>query len=113
MPKFLSVDTYAIIKTYTLYVGYAGFLSLGYADGMYLKYGGKDINELDLVDLSTNYKSYTLFELIVCFICLIIALMLNDFVLICFSMEVFLLILLDTIKIYIKQLENLNYMENH
>ena len=85
LPKFLSVDTYAIIKTYTLYVGYAGFLSLGYADGMYLKYGGKDINELDLVDLSTNYKSYTLFELIVCFICLIIALMLNDFVLICFS----------------------------
>lgn len=47
LPKFLSVDIYVDIKTYTLYIGYAGFLSLGFADGMYLKYGGDDYHKLD------------------------------------------------------------------
>ena len=39
LPKYLSVDGYAAIKTFQLYVVYVGLLHLGYADGMYLKYG--------------------------------------------------------------------------
>jgi O-antigen/teichoic acid export membrane protein len=40
LPKYLSVETYASIKTYQLYANYIGVLALGYADGLYLKYGG-------------------------------------------------------------------------
>jgi len=41
LPKYLSLNSYGMIRTYTLYISYAGFFSLGYNDGMYLKYGGK------------------------------------------------------------------------
>lgn len=85
LPKFLSVDTYAIIKTYTLYIGYAGFLSLGYADGMYLKYGGKDIKNINKKDLSDNYRSYAILEIIASLVCLILACVLKDFVFISFA----------------------------
>lgn len=46
LPKFLSVETYATIKTFQLYVGYVGLLHLGYVDGMYIKNGGKKLSEL-------------------------------------------------------------------
>ena len=44
LPKYLPVDSYAGIKTYQLYATYVGVLVLGYADGIYLKYGGKSIS---------------------------------------------------------------------
>lgn len=44
LPKWLSVDTYALVKTFQLYASYAGLLHFGYVDGIYLKYGGKDID---------------------------------------------------------------------
>ena len=40
LPKYLSVESYAAIKTFQLYVSYVGLFHLGYIDGMYLKYGG-------------------------------------------------------------------------
>ena len=43
LPKFLSVDSYAQIKTFQLYIGYAGLLHLGYVDGMYVRNGGKEL----------------------------------------------------------------------
>lgn len=85
LPKLLSIDAYAVLKTYTFYVGYAGFLSLGYADGMYLKYGGENINHIDFSDLSSSYKSFVLLEIFVSCICLFIALFIKDFVFMAFS----------------------------
>lgn len=85
LPKFLSMETYAVIKTYTLYIGYAGFLSLGYADGMYLKYGGKDIGQIDRGELSSDFKSYLVMEAGVSAACLIVAAVIRDFVLLAFS----------------------------
>ena len=57
LPKFVSLETYAVVKTYTLYIGYAGFLSLGYADGMYLRYGGIDIEKIEKKELGSNLKA--------------------------------------------------------
>ena len=86
LPKYLSVDTYAVIKTYTLYIGYAGFLSLGYADGMYLKYGGEEIERIDKAELSSNFKSYLVLEIIVSTICLGISAIIKDFVFMAFAL---------------------------
>ena len=47
IPKFLSIEDYGYYKTYTLYMTYIGLFSLGLIDGIYLKYGGMDYNELD------------------------------------------------------------------
>ncbi len=85
LPKFLSVDTYAVIKTYTLYIGYAGFLSLGYADGMYLRYGGGDIERIEKNEFGSNFKSYVILELAVSAICLIVAVLVKDFVFMAFA----------------------------
>lgn len=86
LPKFLSIETYAMIKTYTLYIGYAGFLSLGYADGMYLKYGGISFEQIDTKDLGSSYKSFAGFECFIGLVCLVISLYLHNFVLIAFSL---------------------------
>lgn len=85
LPKFLSVETYAIIKTYTLYIGYAGFLSLGYADGMYLRYGGGDIEKIEKDEFSSNFKSYVILEIVVSAICLLISAIIKDFVFMAFA----------------------------
>lgn len=37
LPKFLSVESYAAIKTYQLYITYVGVLHFGFNDGMYQK----------------------------------------------------------------------------
>lgn len=63
LPRFLSIESYANIKTYALYISYAGFFSLGYNDGMYLKYGGKSINDIRQ-QLGRNYFNYIIVELL-------------------------------------------------
>lgn len=42
LPKYLTIDAYAQLKTFLMYVSYVGVLHLGYSDGMFLRYGEKD-----------------------------------------------------------------------
>lgn len=65
LPKYLSFESYAMIKTYMLYISYAGLFHLGYLDGMYLRYGGKDISKLDANDVGTEFKNITLMQFLV------------------------------------------------
>ena len=64
LPKFISVDSYAVIKTYSLYLFYIGFFHLGYNDGMYLEYGGKDIRSIFSNELGTNFYSILFVQLV-------------------------------------------------
>ena len=47
VPAFLSLDQYAYLKTFTLYIGFVGILHFGFIDGLYIKYGGRKEKELD------------------------------------------------------------------
>lgn len=85
LPKYLSLDAYAAIKTYALYLTYAGFFSLGYNDGMYLKYGGKDLNKINSEDLFNNFINYIFLILLMNVLVLIIGLALNNSIVIAFS----------------------------
>lgn len=89
VPKFLSVDSYAMYKMYALYVTYAGFFHFGYADGMYLKYGGKRIDKINRDDLAKNYKNFFYIISIVAILFLIVGLITNDYIIICFSVGQF------------------------
>lgn len=89
LPKFLSVDSYAMYKMYALYVTYAGFFHFGYADGMYLKYGGKRIDKINRDDLAKNYKNFFYIISIVAILFLIVGLITNDYIIICFSVGQF------------------------
>lgn len=83
LPKYLPVDTYADIKTYQLFISYSGLFALGYVDGMYLKYGGKNISEIDIPSFSKNLSTFRIFQTALSIVCIIIALLLHDEIL-CF-----------------------------
>ena len=85
VPKDLSIHSYAMYKTYALYIIYAGFFHLGYADGMYLKYGGKDINKIDKKELADNYKNYIYLILLMAAIVFSVGLFIHDNIIIAFS----------------------------
>ena len=62
LPRYLSVETYAMIKTYTLYLSYAGFFTLGYQDGMYLKYGGRTLSQVAPDEYGTDFNNMFLLQ---------------------------------------------------
>ena len=64
IPKVMPVDGYGYYKTFTLYVSYAGFFSLGIIDGIVLKYGGYNYEDLE----QTKLRSFFLWYLLIHFI---------------------------------------------
>lgn len=59
LPKFLSVESYAALKTFLLYTSYIGVLHFGYVDGIYMKYGGREISAINIEEF-TNEKEFCL-----------------------------------------------------
>lgn len=47
LPKYLSIESYGYYKVFQLYANYLGIAHLGFVDGIYLRYGGKNIKTLD------------------------------------------------------------------
>lgn len=47
LPKYLSIESYGYYKIYMLYIGYLGFVHLGFVDGIYLRYGGKEVSTIN------------------------------------------------------------------
>lgn len=47
VPKFLSVEDYGIWQLFLFYSSYLGFFHFGWEDGIYLRYAGKNFEELD------------------------------------------------------------------
>lgn len=85
VPKYLSIESYAAYKTYALYITYAGFFHFGYADGMYLKYGGKRIDEIDRQDLANNFCNYFTIILVMAAAFLGAGILIKDYVLVAFA----------------------------
>ena len=46
VPKFLGIDDYAYVKIFTFYITYVGISHLGLIDGIYIKYGSFEYDEL-------------------------------------------------------------------
>ena len=90
LPKYLSIDTYAMIKTYTLYISYAGFFHLGYLDGMYLKYGGRPLSSVSSREYGTDFWNIGLMQFVVSVILLIVGLAMWNFLLCAFAAGLFL-----------------------
>lgn len=78
LPKILPVEDYGWYKTFTLYMTYVGLFSLGIIDGIVLKYGGYNYDEIDRTHFRAYFKWYILVH--VFFACVInfFAILLND-----------------------------------
>ena len=59
LPKELSLSDYGLYKTFTLYITYMGLFSLGIIDGIVLKYGGKDYEQLEQGLFRSYFKYFT------------------------------------------------------
>lgn len=60
LPVALTVPEFAYWQIYIFYVAYAGVLSLGYVDGIYLQYGGKQYGDLPFSRLRSSNLLYIL-----------------------------------------------------
>lgn len=47
IPKLIGVEEYGYWQLYLFYTSYVGFLHFGWNDGIYLRYGGENYNNLD------------------------------------------------------------------
>lgn len=88
MPAFLSINTYADIKMFQLYVSYIGLFHFGYVDGIYMKYGGSSINVISQKEFKNALSTFRGFELFIAGIIMIISVILKNKVLFFFSIVI-------------------------
>ena len=88
LPKFLSVESYAGIKEFQLYVSYVGLFHFGFVDGIYLKYGGKTLGKTVDKSFATDLSTMTVFQLIISCVTLFVAVILKDKILVFFALSI-------------------------
>lgn len=88
LPKHLSTETYAAIKSYQFYLNYIGILHLGYVDGMYLKYGGKGYNEIDMPTFKREMSTLRIFQFAIGIAAMIAALFMKDNVILLVALSI-------------------------
>lgn len=64
VPKLLGITEYSYWQLYVFYSSYVGFLHFGWVDGIYLKIGGEDYEQLDKRLLGTQFWYLMFFELL-------------------------------------------------
>ena len=65
LPKMLGVDQYSYSQLFIFYVGYVGLLHFGVNDGLYLRLGGKNIDDINNQRLGNEFRMFLLFECLV------------------------------------------------
>ena len=80
LPKFLTIEGYGYVKTYQFYLMYVGLLHLGYIDGIYLEYGGKDYNNIDTRKVTRELYNFVLIQFLICILFLTVVLIKNNIV---------------------------------
>lgn len=72
VPKFIGIAQYGYWQLYVFYINYVGILHLGWLDGIYLRYGGKEYIELDKKHFYSQFVEFAIFQLaIFALICLL------------------------------------------
>lgn len=73
IPKILGVSSYSYWQLYIFYLSYVGFFHFGIIDGLYLKIGGKEYDELDKGAIKGQFSFLLLFETVVAFLVILFA----------------------------------------
>lgn len=73
IPKYVTISEYGYWQLFILYSGYVGLLHFGYSDGLYIKYGGREIGLIEK-GLPSQIFIFLSGQLFFTFICCIIAL---------------------------------------
>ena len=73
LPKIIGVSDYGYHKTFTLYATYVSLLSFGIVDGIYLKYGGKNYDQLNREQFRLYSKAFIVLQVSIALIGVFIA----------------------------------------
>ena len=65
VPKQLGVESYGYFQLYLFYITYTNCLHFGWADGVFLRYGGEYYENLDCNKFSGQFWLYVAFETVV------------------------------------------------
>ena len=65
LPKFLGIMQYGYWQLFIFYTSYVGFFHFGFNDGLYLRIGGKQLEELDSDEIGTQFKLFLIMELVI------------------------------------------------
>jgi O-antigen/teichoic acid export membrane protein len=74
VPKLIGLESYGNWQLYMFYSSYVGFFQFGWNDGVYLRYGGKEYNELNKILFFSQFWMLVFFQLIVAVIINVISL---------------------------------------
>lgn len=88
LPAILSIDDYANLKTYSLYIQYIGLLHFGFVDGIYIKYGGKSIKNIQIEKLNLFHLFFLSFQIIITIILSVYSYINNNTILLLFAISI-------------------------
>ncbi|MDO5852431.1 MAG: polysaccharide biosynthesis C-terminal domain-containing protein, partial [Methanobacteriaceae archaeon] len=87
-PSILSIESYADLKTFTFYLSYTAFLSIGFVDGMYIKYGGIDSKEVNIDEFKMEHTVFLIIEFVFTILLLIFSIILKNDILFLLSLSI-------------------------
>lgn len=65
LPKFMTVGEFGLYQLYLLYFSYSGLLQLGWADGVFLKYGGMNYRDIDKREIKSHFVYSLIYSVLV------------------------------------------------
>lgn len=89
LPAVLSVADYGYYREYMLYISFAYLVNLGFNDGIYIKYGGAEPEDLDETIVREEHNFVIVFQLIVMVLMLVGSIILGDLNYVFFSIAAF------------------------
>ncbi|AMC00056.1 polysaccharide biosynthesis protein [Aerococcus urinaehominis] len=96
LPAILAVSDYGYYREYILYTSYTYLFNLGYNDGINIKYGGRELADLDRQAVNAERSFVTFFQILMFILMLAVALAKQDMVLVFFAVVTF----FDTMRTY-------------
>lgn len=88
VPMVLSINSYGYLKTYQFYASYIGIMHLGFCDGVYLYYGGKNEKDLRNTEISDLWSSLFFYEFLVSVIVFSVGFFTKNLILVCVGLTI-------------------------
>ncbi|MEJ9304692.1 oligosaccharide flippase family protein [Priestia megaterium] len=88
LPKIMSIDSYSLYKTFTLYITYAGVFHFGFSDGIYIKFGGRRKEEINNAQIKSYYVKLIFFTFAVSIVMLVLSFITGDVLLKYFALYI-------------------------
>ncbi len=66
IPKLLGVEQFSYWQLFIFYSGYVGFFHFGLSDGIYLRYGGQELHEINKPLIGSQYRLMMLWQAALC-----------------------------------------------